>query len=68
VTAVLGEVLIIEWQRGSESWRATTIETGETYTIQLTSPEDGAMIEAVDGSTDRFAVVLNNCNPQVVPR
>jgi hypothetical protein len=67
VTAVTGPVLVIEWQRGTESWRATRLESGQTHVIQLTSPEDNAMIETPDTPTD-FVVSLENCTPQVVPK
>ncbi len=50
VTAKTGNVLIVEWQRGEDVWRQTWLTPGETHTIQLTSPEDGAMIEAEDFS------------------
>ena len=32
VTAVAGVVLIIEWQRGTEVWRETYLDPGETHT------------------------------------
>ena len=63
VTAVTGVALIIEWQRGTDTWRETYLEPGQSHTIDLISPEDGAMIEAPDGSTS-FSVSLSNCNPQ----
>jgi hypothetical protein len=66
VTAYMGNVLIIEWQRGTEAWRETYLAPGETHTIQLIAPEDGAMIET-DGSYNDFAVRLNNCTPQPLP-
>jgi hypothetical protein len=66
VTQVSGVVLIIEWQRGSESWRETYLDRGQTYTINLTPPFDGAMIESYDGSPG-FSVTLENCNPQPLP-
>jgi hypothetical protein len=64
VTAVSGVVVIIEWQRGAEVWRATRLEPGESHTISLVSPENNAMIETEDFSLDAFSVLLNNCNPQ----
>jgi hypothetical protein len=64
VTVVSGVVLIIEWQRGSEEWRATRLEQGQTHTINLVSPENNAMIETEDFSLDAFSVVLNNCTAQ----
>ena len=66
VTAVTGGVLIIEWQRGTESWRETYLDRDETYTIHLAPPFDGAMIESYDDSPG-FAVTLENCNPQPLP-
>jgi hypothetical protein len=63
VTAVSGTVLIIEWQRGTDVWRETFLEPGQTHVIDLASPEDGAMIESFDGSPG-FSVTLQNCNPQ----
>ena len=67
VTVRSGSVLIIEWQRGTDSWRATRLEPGETHVIQLFSPEDGALIETPDTPTD-FAVSIENCTPQVVDK
>ncbi len=63
VTAVTGTTLIIEWQRGLDTWRETYLNPGESHTIDLVSPEDGAMIEAPNGFTS-FSVSLANCNPQ----
>jgi hypothetical protein len=63
VTVVSGRVLIIEWERGTDVWRATLLEVGETYVIALTHPEDGAMIESEDYAPG-FSVILNNCEPQ----
>jgi len=63
VTAVTGVTLIIEWQRGTDTWRETYLDPGQSHIIDLISPEDGAMIEAPDGSTS-FSVSLSNCNPQ----
>ncbi len=66
VTAVSGTVLIIEWERGSETWRETFLEPGESHTITLIAPEDGAMIESYDYGPP-FSVALNNCTPQPLP-
>jgi glycosyl hydrolase family 114 len=63
VTAVSGITLIIEWQRGTDTWRETYLNPGQSHTIHLISPENGAMIEAPDGVTS-FSVSLANCNPQ----
>jgi hypothetical protein len=68
VTAQSGVVLIIEWERGTDVWRSTLLQAGETHTIHLTSPEDGALIETEDFSTAQFSVSLANCTPQPVPR
>jgi len=66
VTAHFEQVLIIEWERGTDVWRETYIDPGETHVIQLLSPEDGAMIETNDYYGE-FAVSLNNCTPQPLP-
>jgi len=63
VTAESGAVLIIEWQRGAESWRRTWVYPGQTYVIHLVAPENGAMIESYDGSPG-FSVSLTNCTPR----
>lgn len=62
VTAVSGTVLIIEWQRGTDAWRATRLQPGQSHTIALVPPENGAMIETDDGMTS-FSVTLANCTP-----
>ena len=66
VTSVSGVVLIIEWQRGAETWRETYLDRNETYRIDLTPPFDGAMIESFDDSPG-FSVRLKNCKPQPLP-
>ncbi|MEA5487183.1 hypothetical protein VB775_10185, partial [Pseudanabaena sp. CCNP1317] len=66
VTAQSGRVLIIEWQRGTNVWTETWLETGDTHVITLSSPQNGAMIEAEDFSSG-FSVSLANCTPQPVP-
>ena len=66
VTAKSGIVLIIEWERGTDVWRQTYLAPGETHTISLTSPENGAMIETYDFGP-AFSVELHNCTPQPVP-
>ena len=63
VTAESGTVLIIEWQRGTNTWRETWLYPRQTHVIHLTSPENGAMIESYDGSPG-FGVSLKNCTPQ----
>jgi hypothetical protein len=65
VTAVSGLVLIIEWQRGTDVWRETYLDPGETHVIDLVHPEDGAMIETSDFG-DNFRVSLANCTPQPI--
>ena len=65
VTAVSGIVLVIEWQRGTDTWRETWLNVGQTHVINLVAPEDGAMIESIDGPTS-FSVKLNNCTPQAI--
>ena len=67
VTAVFENVLIIEWQRGSDAWSAILLAPGESHTIVLESPEDGALIETPDTPTT-FGVRLENCTPEPVER
>jgi hypothetical protein len=66
VTAVSGTVVIIEWERGKDWWRETRLQPGQRHIIALTPPENGAMIEGLDGSTE-FSVSLVNCNPRELP-
>jgi hypothetical protein len=66
VTAKTGTVLIIEWQRGTDDWRETYLEPGESHTINLVGAEDGALIETYDFGPD-FSVKLTNCTPQPLP-
>jgi hypothetical protein len=63
LTVVDGAVLVIEWKRGSNSWRQTLVNAGESYTINLVGDEDGAMLETPN-NTVPFHVTLQNCNPQ----
>lgn len=63
VTAVSGTVLVIEWQRGTDSWRETWLGQGQSHVIDLVSPEDGAMIETYEGSPG-FSAALSDCTPQ----
>lgn len=65
VTAESGVVQIIEWQRGTDVWRATWLYPRQSHVIDLVSPEDGAMIETYDGSPG-FSVSLRNCTPQPI--
>jgi hypothetical protein len=61
VSVVSGFVVIIEWKRGTDVWRETFLNAGESYTIDLVSLEDGALIE---GAQTGFSVLLSNCDPQ----
>lgn len=63
VTAESGLVQVVEWKRGSESWRSTLLKPRESHVIHLVPPEDGALIEAEEGTTS-FSVSLRNCTPQ----
>jgi hypothetical protein len=67
VTAVSGLVLIIEWERGTDTWRGTRLQPGQKHVIHLTPPENGAMIETEDNGP-AFTVSLKNCAPKPVPR
>jgi hypothetical protein len=66
VTAISGTVLIIEWQRGTDVWRETFLEPGQSHTIALTFPEDGALIEGL--FSPGFSVSLANCSPQSIDK
>ena len=63
ITGVAGVVLIIEWERGTDVWRETYLNPGESHTINLVLPENNAMIEAPEGFVEPFAVSLANCSP-----
>jgi hypothetical protein len=63
VTAESGTVLIIEWQRGTDTWRETPLHPRQTHVIDLVAPEDGAMIETYEGLPG-FSVSLRNCTPR----
>ena len=63
VTAEAGAVQVVEWQHGAEQWRSTVLQPGESHVIHLIPPENGALIEAVEGVTS-FRVSLRNCTPQ----
>ncbi|MFF1822142.1 discoidin domain-containing protein [Kribbella sp. NPDC058245] len=63
VHVVTGRVLIIEWKRGTDVWRETRMDAGETYTISLSGSEDGAMIET-DNDLAPFTVSISNCTPK----
>jgi hypothetical protein len=62
VTAVAGTVLIIEWKRGTDVWRETFLQPGDTYVINLMGAEDSAMIES-PGPGPAFTASLRYCNP-----
>ena len=64
VTAVAGESLVIEWERGTNVWSQTLLEPGESHTINLVSPEDGALIE---GGRDPITISLSNCPLPTAP-
>jgi hypothetical protein len=66
VTVHSGVALIIEWQRGTDVWRETRVDPGETQVIHLQSPENGAMIETYD-NMPAFSVSLAHCEPQLLP-
>ena len=63
VSVTAGRALIIEWQRGAETWRETLLQAGDTHVIQLLAPEDGAMIES-NNVDEAFSVAVDNCEPQ----
>jgi len=63
VTAVSGVVLIIEWKRGTDTWSETILQPGQSHTIDLVSPQDGAMLES-NNDPSIFTVSLSNCTPQ----
>lgn len=67
ITAVSGLVLVIEWERGTDVWRETYLNPGQSHTISLVPPENNAMIETLDSvAYADFSVSLNNCNPQPI--
>ncbi len=65
VTAVAGEIMVIEWERGTEVWRETVVGPGDTYTIDLVGPENGAMLETPN-NTEPFTASLANCTPEPI--
>jgi hypothetical protein len=67
IEVVSGGVLVIEWQRGLESWRETYLSAGDTYTVDLIGSENGAMIETQNNS-EPFEVSLSNCTPQPIDK
>jgi hypothetical protein len=67
VTVRTGQVLVIEWQRGTDQWRETLLSPGETHTIHLVGTENGAMIETPN-DTEPFSVSIDTCTPQPVDK
>jgi len=63
VTVVAGVILIVEWERGTNSWRETYLPAGHRYVINLQGSENGAQIEGLEGSS----VLLRRCTPQPLP-
>ncbi|TMQ04836.1 MAG: hypothetical protein E6J90_23290 [Deltaproteobacteria bacterium] len=63
VTAESGTAMVIEWHRGAEAWRETVLTPGQSHVIHLVPPEDGALIEAPEG-TSAFSVSLRGCTPR----
>ena len=59
IEVVTGGVLVIEWERGLDEWRETYLSAGDTYTINLTGAEDGALIETPN-NTEPFEVSLSS--------
>ena len=66
VTSVTGRVLIIEWQRGTDVWRETLLQPGQTHVIHLVGNEDNALIESPD-TTEVFKANISNCTPRPLP-
>ena len=66
VTGVSGVVDVVEWKWGAETWRTTHLKKGESHTIHLTPPEDGALLEAPEG-VPAFGVTVTGCTPQPLP-
>jgi hypothetical protein len=67
VTCESGIARVIEWQRGSDTWRDTWLYPGESHVIHLVPPENNALIEGYDASPG-FSATVRNCTPQpVVP-
>ena len=63
VEVVSGEVLVVEWERGTNVARYTELYAGEVYTINLVGSENSALIETYDWRPP-MSVRLTNCNPQ----
>ena len=65
VTAVTGEILVIEWERGTDEWRETLVRPGDTYTIDLVGAENGAMLETPN-NLEPFTASFANCTPEPI--
>lgn len=65
VTVESGVVQIIEWRRGSDTWREIWLFPGQSHVIELGAPEDSAMLESYDGSPG-FTVSVARCTPQPI--
>ncbi len=66
ITAVSGLVVVIEWERGTNVWRGTYVQPGQTHVIDLISPENNVIIETEDAGPN-FKISLSNCDPQPLP-
>lgn len=60
ISVLSGDILVIEWERGTEYWRETWLWPGESYVIDLMAPQDSVIIEGVPGSR----IAIDNCDPQ----
>lgn len=60
VTVVSGEALVVEWVHGANQWRETLLHAGQSHTIDLVAPEDGALVEGGDAG---LVVRLTACTP-----
>jgi hypothetical protein len=65
ITAETAGVVVVEWKWGASEWRETVLNAHETRVIHLVPPEDGALIEAKEGTQD-FSVTLRNCHPKPI--
>ena len=66
VTVVSGAVDVVEWKWGADTWRTTHLKPGQSHTIHLTPPEDGALLEAPE-HVPAFSVTVTGCTPQPLP-
>ena len=67
VTVRTGEILVIEWERGTDRWRETLVRPGETHTIHLVGSENGAMLETPN-NTEPFTASISHCTPQPIDK